>query len=199
MRKVCIVYNPNKKDSVDYSKELATFLRKRKLAVKVCSAWQPSEIKQDVPDADLVISVGGDGTILRSAKAIVPYKCPILGINLGKLGFMSEFTRESINSSLERVLQGKGWIEQRAMLEVDLQGEKYYALNDAFLGRRSVARLASIECKINGKLLTTYRADGLIVSTASGSTGYALAAGGPILHPESRELILQPVSPHYSF
>jgi NAD+ kinase len=149
----------------------------------------------------LIITVGGDGTILRAAKAIVPENVPILGINLGKLGFMSEITADEVSTKLTGFINGDGWIEERALLEARVisTGKASYALNDVFIGRRSSARLVTIECKIDDQPLTAYRADGIIVASASGSTGYALAAGGPVLHPQSKNIILQPVGAHFSF
>jgi NAD+ kinase len=201
MKRIGIIYNPKKDDSVNYCREIAKILEKKSISSWSCSAWEPETVKQQVRGTDLVITVGGDGTILRAAKAVVPEPVAILGINLGKLGFMSEITADEVGSKLTGFLNGDGWIEERAMLEVTVisKGITSYALNDVFLGRRSSARLVTIECNINKQPLTVYRVDGVIVATASGSTGYSLAAGGPILHPQSRDIVLQPVAAHFSF
>jgi NAD+ kinase len=120
---------------------------------------------------------------------------PILGINLGRLGFITEIDADEILSQLPGLLRGKGWIEERAMLEAQVVDRSFHALNDVVL--RSVAvRLVNIEARVDGAVLTTYRADGVIVATATGSTSYSLASGGPILHPQSREIVLQPISCH---
>jgi NAD+ kinase len=120
---------------------------------------------------------------------------PILGINLGRLGFITEIDSDEVLSHLPGLLKGKGWIEERAMLEAQVADKSFHALNDVVLHSVAV-RLVNIEAKIGGTVLTTYRADGVIVATATGSTSYALASGGPILHPQSREIVLQPISCH---
>jgi len=116
------------------------------------------------------------------------------------LGFMTELEADDILDKLPALLNSGGWIEERSMLEVKISSQNsLYALNDLFVGRRSSARLVNIECKIDNEPLTTYRADGVILATASGSTGYSLAAGGPILQPQSKEIILKPICPHFTF
>jgi NAD+ kinase len=201
MKRIGIVYNPRKAAAVNYSREIDKILAEKNISSWLCPAWEPDKVKAQVPGSDLIITIGGDGTILRAAKAIVPEAVPILGINLGKLGFMSEISVDDVPNKLAGFLNGDGWIEERAMLEARVisSGITCNALNDVFIGRRSSARLVTIECKIDDQLLTTYRADGIIIASASGSTGYSLACGGPILHPQSRNIILQPVGAHFSF
>ena len=201
MKRIGIIYNPRTDVAVNYSKDVQKILTAKNITSWSCSAWEPEKARLQVPGSNLIITVGGDGTILRAAKAIVPESVPILGINLGKLGFMSEITADEVSTKLTGFLNGDGWIEERSMLEsrVISQGITSYALNDVFIGRRSSARLVTIECKIEDELLTTYRADGIIAATASGSTGYALALGGPILHPQAKDIVLQPVGAHFSF
>lgn len=201
MKRIGIIYNPRAETAIKYGREIENILTKKNISSWLCSAWEPDKAKTQVPGSDLIITVGGDGTILRAAKAVIPEPVPILGINLGKLGFMSEITASDIDNKLDSFLNGDGWIENRATLEVNLisRGNTLYAMNDVFIGRRSSARLVNIVCEIDSEPLTTYRADGIIVSSASGSTGYSLASGGPVLHPESRNMVLQPVSSHFSF
>jgi NAD+ kinase len=201
MKQIGIIYNPKNKDTVEFSGKLNDLITGKGIKTWLCSAWEPEKAKAKMPATDLVMSVGGDGTILRAAKAIVPEPTPLLGINLGKLGFLSEFNADEAIDRLPEVLEGRGWFEARAVLEVKTipNNKTLYALNDVFVGRRSSARLVSVVCKVNGAILTTYRADGVIVATASGSTGYALAAGGPIIYPLNRDMVLQPVCPHLSF
>jgi NAD+ kinase len=148
-----------------------------------------------VAGTELILSIGGDGTILRSARIIAPLSVPILGINLGRLGFITEIDGNEVLSNLPDLLKGKGWIEERAMLEAQIADKTFHALNDVVL-RSVMAHLVNIKAEIDGTALTTYRADGLIVATATGSTGYSLASGGPILHPQSQEIVLQPISCH---
>jgi NAD+ kinase len=166
------------------------------------SSWRCStadedkdKAKSEMPGTELILSIGGDGTILHVARIVAPSAVPILGINLGRLGFITEIDGDEVLSQLPNLLTGKGWIEERAMLEARIEDRTLHALNDVVL--RSVAvRLVNIEAEVNGAPVTTYRADGIIVATATGSTSYSLASGGPILHPQSRETILQPISCH---
>lgn len=201
MKRVGILYQPKRIEAVDFSSEVERFLNARDICTWRCSAWEPDKAKQQVPGTDLLLSIGGDGTILRAARTVIPDSVPILGINLGRLGFMAELKAAEALKKLPALLNGRGWVEERAILEAELlsQGKKLHALNEVFVGRRSSARLVNIECKLGRTPLTTYRADGVIVATASGSTGYALAAGGPILHPQAKEIILIPVCAHFTF
>jgi NAD+ kinase len=157
-----------------------------------------------MPGTDLVMSIGGDGTILRTIRTAAEYAVPLLGINMGKLGFMTELDADEALGKIPSVLKGEGWLDKRAMLDAGISGgnglkESFIAANDIFVGRGKNVRLVSVAAYIDGSYLTTYRADGVVVATASGSTGYALAAGGPIIYPQSREVVLQPVSAHFSF
>jgi NAD+ kinase len=200
MKRVGILFHPKRDKTIKFSRELEAFLKSRGILTWMCSAWEPEQARCYVEGTELLLSVGGDGTILRSARTVIPESVPILGINLGKLGFMAELKADEAIDKLPAILDGKGWIEERAMLTAELvsQGKTLYALNDVFVGRRSLARLVNIECKLNNTVLTTYRADGVIAASASGSTGYSLAAGGPILHPQAKEIIVQPVCAHFS-
>jgi NAD+ kinase len=182
MKNIGIIYHPRRTEAVKYSYKLAEILKKKKIEAWLGSAWEPEKLKDRIKGSDLIISIGGDGTILRASKAIIPGVVPILGINLGNLGFMSELSVEEAEDKLPDVLKGEGWIESRSLLEIHFKKKVLHALNDVFVGRRSLARLVSVECSLNRDKMTIYRADGIIVSTASGSTGYNLAAGGPILH-----------------
>lgn len=184
-----------------FSRDLEQYLKTQDIPSWRCSAWTPDEARPKIDGTDLLLSVGGDGTILRASRVAIPECIPILGINLGRLGFLTELRADEVKDILPRLLSGEGWIEERTILEASIPPDetKLYALNDIFVGRRSAARLVSITCRLNGGPLTTYRADGVIVATASGSTGYAMAAGGPVLHPQSKNMVLAPVASHFSF
>ncbi len=177
----------------------------------ICSAWEADKSKELLDDTELVLSIGGDGTMLRSARAIVPHKIPLLGINLGKLGFMTQLNPDEAVAKLPGFLAGEGYIEERMMLKIDClshgrEGDitgiplqkSFQALNDVIVGRGHSSRAVQIKVIIDGQVLTVYSADTVIVATPTGSTAYALAAGGPILHPKSQVLLLQPVAPHLS-
>ena len=204
MKKVGILFHPLKEAAQTLAKELDAFLTSKGLSVWLQSAWEAEKAKSKIGGTDLLLSVGGDGTILRTAQLAVLGSIPIVGINLGQLGFMTELTVSEARDKLVELLEGKGWLDERSLLELELsQGEgqtpkSFYALNDVVVARGAVARVIYIEATINDKPLATYKADGVIVSTATGSTGYALAAGGPILHPQAKELLLVPILPHLS-
>lgn len=200
MKTVGILYNPKIAAAGGLAEELAHFLPSINAAVWLCSSWEEEQARGRIEGTDLLLSIGGDGTILRAARVALSYSVPIVGINLGRLGFMTELGPEEARDRLSHYLRGEGWIDERAMLEVEL-GDRghYHALNDVFLGRGATPRLVNVETSIDGVPLTTYRADGVILCTATGSTGYSLAAGGPILWPQAKEMILNPVAPHLSF
>jgi len=152
---------------------------------------------------DLLIAVGGDGTMLRAGHLCAPYGVPILGVNLGRLGFLIQVQQSEWHDMLERLFKGEAWIENRMMLRVEhiRAGEvigAWQALNESVVGRGQYLRPVKLAASADGHLLTTYIADGLIAATATGSTAYALAAGGPILPPELRNILIVPIAPHLS-
>jgi NAD+ kinase len=195
VKRIGILYHPLREKARDLAEKLEEFLPSQGISSWRCSAWEEDKAKPQVPGTELILSIGGDGTILRSARIITPLSVPILGINLGRLGFVTEIDGDEALSHLPDLLKGKGWIEERAMLEAQVENKTFHALNDVVL-RGVAVRLVNIEAEIDGTMLTTYRADGVIVATATGSTSYSLASGGPILHPQSKEIVLQPVSCH---
>jgi len=205
MKKIGILYHPMIEAAHSLAKELEEFLGSKGVSAWLCSAWEGEQAKSLVDGTDLMLSVGGDGTILRAIQAVVPHSIPVTGINLGKLGFMTELSANKAVAKLPVLLAGEGWLDERAMLEIELMpkekagpSDKFYALNDVVLSRGAIARVVYIDASIDGEPLTTYKADGVIVATATGSTGYSLAAGGPILHPQAEEFLLLPIVPHLS-
>ncbi len=195
MKRIGILYHPLREKARDLSQSVEEFLSSKGVSSWRCSAWDEDKAKPRVAGTELILSIGGDGTILHSARIVASVSVPIVGINLGRLGFITEIDGNEVFSHLPGLLKGKGWIEERAMLEAQVADRSLHALNDVVLHSVAV-RLVNLEAKIDGTVLTTYRADGVIVATATGSTSYSLASGGPILHPQSREIVLQPVSCH---
>ena len=152
---------------------------------------------------DLLITVGGDGSVLRAGHLCAPSGVPILGVNLGRLGFLIQIERQEWREYFEKLLNGEAWIENRMMLRAEhiRAGESLgssNALNEVVVARGQNLRPIRLTATVDGRRLTSYAADGLIASTATGSTAYALAAGGPILPPELRNILLVPIAPHLS-
>lgn len=204
MNKVGVIYHPMIEPAGKLARELEKLLVNHHVEVWVCSAWDIENVRSKLKDTDLLLTVGGDGTILRAAQAVAPGNVPITGINLGKLGFMTELSVEEAWEQITRILNGEGWVDKRALLEAEIHfpneepAIRYYALNDVVIARGAIARVISVETEMNGEPLTTYKGDGVIIATATGSTGYALAAGGPILQPQADEIVLVPIMPHLS-
>jgi len=202
MKRVGILYHPLIKAAYPLAKEVQNFLEASGISIWLCSAWEREQARAQVENTDLILSIGGDGTILRSAQITAPDFIPITGINLGRLGFMTELIADEAMDKLPSLLRGEGWIDERATLEAEVQPANqehkstyiFHALNDVVVTRGAIARLIYVEASIDGEPLTTYKADGVIVATATGSTGYSLAVGGPILHPQAKELILLPIA-----
>jgi NAD+ kinase len=198
VKQVGILYHPKIEKAKTFSGELEKFLGAQGVSFWTCSAWEEDKARSQMAGSDLILSIGGDGTILRAVRAVVPDVVPVVGINLGNLGFMTELKADEAFDKLPRLLSGEGWIEERAMLEAEVlsQDKVFQAMNDVFVGRRSLARLVNIETRVDGEVLANHRADGVIVATATGSTGYLLAADGPILYPEAKQMVFKPVCPH---
>ncbi len=196
MKKIGILYHPLVDAARRKSAELEALLTARGVAVWLCSAWDTEKARAQTDGTDLLLSVGGDGTILRSAQAAISQNIPITGVNMGNLGFMTELAADEVAERLPALLDGSGWIDERAMLRAELDGMTFDALNDVVVARGEVARLVRIEVSLDGNHLTTYRADGMVAASATGSTGYALAAGGPILYPRAGEFLLVSIVPH---
>lgn len=145
---------------------------------------------------DFVLAIGGDGTILESAKLIGKLSTPVIGLNKGRLGFLANSNTDDINQILRNIKLSKFKISERTIIKGIVNGIEYNALNEISVSRKNTTSLITIEAKLNQQFLNTYWADGLIVSTPTGSTGYSLSCGGPIIMPESKNLVLTPIAPH---
>ncbi len=202
-RPVVMAY-PKMPEAFAVAETVATYLKEKGLEVP-CASLYDEELRRRIKhgEFDLLIAVGGDGTMLRAGHLCAPSRVPILGINLGRLGFLIQVSRGEWREMIERMLNGEAWIENRMMLQVEhlRAGEvlgQWQALNEAAVSRGQYLRPVRLSASADGYLLTTYVADGLIASTATGSTAYALAAGGPILPPELRNILIVPIAPHLS-
>ena len=198
MRKVGIFLHSRWSAAVQLANRVESVLRAEGRDVWQTSDWDDSAVAEQTPGTDLLICLGGDGTVLRAARTVVPHPVPILGVNMGRLGFLTEVRPEELLDRLSDVLEGRCRIEERTMLQAQVpsSGATHHALNDVIVGRASVGRPLYVETAVDGVRLAIHRCDAVIVATATGSTAYSLSAGGPILHPESPELLLTPVAPH---
>ena len=186
-----------KSEGVDFvvEKSLSEMLRK-KLRIKSVGRTLP---EKDLPaHCDMLISLGGDGTILRFARQVAEKGTPLLGVNLGKLGFLAEVSVEDLDACLTEVLKGDYFVVERMMLQATIvkNSMTYIALNDIVVDKFGSSRVLNFETHVNGEYLATFTADGIILSTPTGSTAYALANGGPIVTPHNRAITISPICPH---
>jgi NAD+ kinase len=199
-----VVYHPSLPEAAVLTEQIALYLHNRMLEAAHGSIYDP-ELREQIKTGgfDLLIALGGDGTMLRAGHLCAPVNIPILGINVGRFGFLTAVQQESWEQTLDRVLSGDYWVENRMMLQAEHWREEdslgsWEIVNEAFIGRGNVVRPVQLLTEVDGHYLTTYVADGLIVATPTGSTAYALAAGGPILPPQLRNILIVPVAPHLS-
>ena len=203
VKKIGILYHPKVDITLTKAEELESFLKAKQISVWVCSAWDTEKASDMLDGTELLLTVGGDGTILRAVQIAMPSSTPVMGINQGKLGFMTELDADEAVIKMPSVIAGEGWIDERVMLQAELvspgkEAGVFHALNDVVLARGEIARLIRVEISIDSQFYTTYKTDAVIVATATGSTGYALAARGPILYPQAEDFLVVPVAPHLS-
>lgn len=207
-RRVGIFVKPNKPDALCLAKEVIAWLDRHQIEVFVDEnmakdlqhrlSCPRSEISSRI---DFLIVLGGDGTLLSAARDMGSRQVPILGVNLGGLGFLTEITLEELFRVLDQILEGKIKTETRKRLAVTVRqdGEKigeYSVLNDAVITKSVLARIVHLRMSIDGQYVTTFHGDGVIISTPTGSTAYSLAAGGPIVHPTLNSILVTPICPH---
>lgn len=200
MQTIGLIYNPHVEAARVLGEDILAWLTARQVQAWLCAGQECVPIQEP---ADLFVTLGGDGTILRTMQRAAPAGVPVLGINLGRVGFLTEAAPATWQDVLMRILAGEGWVESRAMLRVTLWRDgvaiaQEDALNDAVISRGALARTMRLETSIDGAFVTRYVADGLILATATGSTAYAYAAGGPILPPWHNSFLLVPAAPHLS-
>jgi NAD+ kinase len=199
MKHVLLLHHPKLAHSLTLAQNWSNQFEALGVRTTLISAWDEADIIHQAERSDLAITLGGDGTILRAARALAPIRVPILGINLGRVGFLSEMQPEQFD--LRALIQGQYWLEERMMLHASFSRQgitlgEYEALNDIVVGRGTLARVIRLATSIDGDYLKTFVADGAIVATATGSTAYCFAAGGPILAPEVKTLVLIPIAPY---
>jgi len=200
IRSVGIAANPGKSEVPEVVRKFLGFLRRRGLACLLEEGLGdlfPGTEVGDLGGTDLVVAIGGDGTILRTARELRG-TVPILGVNLGRLGFLAEVSADRLEEAFGEVLDGKVRVEERTGLSAyaEGEGEVFFAVNDVVLERGASPRMMEVRVFVEGELLGSYLADGVILATPTGSTAYSLSAGGPIVHPGLDALILTPICPH---
>ncbi len=186
IKNFAICYNPEISHSVEVKEKLAALLADKNINAGILNI---DDLKGGF---DFVFVIGGDGTILKTARFYAKFQTPVFGINLGRLGFLSQSSKEDIEKSVDEILKGKFIVQDRIMLE---SGD-YTALNDFVVKGCDMGRTSRFSLKINDKYVCDYLADGVIVSTPTGSTAYGLSAGGPVLTPSLKAFVIVPICPH---
>ncbi len=204
MDKFCIVTNRNKDANLTITNHVKEYLEAHGKSCVIATERAEEDplcvVRKHLSvipeDTELVIVLGGDGTMLQAARSIAYMDIPLLGINLGTMGYLAEVEENSIDAALDQVLRGQYVIEDRMMLRGEVEGKRDYSLNDIILTRYQDIATIGYTIYINDQFLCSYYADGLIVSTPTGSTGYNMSAGGPIIEPLANMILVTPVCPH---
>lgn len=187
-----------KKNKIDYLLTKSLIEENDKLKIEIYEDFTPDD-KEVYEKSDVIISIGGDGTMLATAYNAQFYDKPVLGINLGKLGFLAEANIDQIDKVIFDLKNGNYNIEERAIITgevADYQSERFYAVNDIVIDKGGWPKMIEITIWVDGEFVTTLSADGLIVATPTGSTGYSISVGGPIVTPQTDVITLSPISPH---
>ncbi len=201
MNKYLVLANNDKDIDLALSKKIVEYIKEKgafaDIVSDVINDYDGIVIKEEyIKDAKAVIVIGGDGTMLRAAAGLGEHDIPLLGINLGTIGFLTEVEVTNLYNALDRLMVKDYSLEKRMMIEGMLKGKSYKSLNDVVITRAGFSRIIGLNIYVNDELLDTYEADGVIVSTPTGSTGYNLSAGGPIVSPKSKAIVVTPISPH---
>lgn len=197
---VCIIANSTKPESIVIATKVEEYLKTLSIKTVILSTYESSDSLDIAYDTDLVITLGGDGTVLSAARLVAERGIPILPVNLGTFGYITEIAKEELLDTLKAYLEGSAAVSRRLMLRVTVlrKGKKVFnatSLNEAVVSSSGIAKVISLNLFLDKTLAGTFRADGMIVATPTGSTGYSLAAGGPILDPEMSALIVTPICP----
>lgn len=189
---VGLILNPKNAEAAKYAQKATSFLKNKNVEIFNVQHEQ----RNTAPD--LILSFGGDGTLLKGARYAMEYEIPLLGVNLGTVGFLTEEDPNEIETALQKIIDGNYQTEKRSLLKISnpKTSDTFYALNDAVITRGGYARLIRVEAFVNQKEYGVFTADGIIVATPTGSTGYSLSAGGPIVEPGVNCMIITPVCVH---
>jgi len=205
VRRIGFAYNPTIEATVELAARASGWCRRRGIDEWRAQAGDSEALKAELPTTDALVVLGGDGTFLRAARAVAEVDVPLLGINLGKVGFLSKAEASDLEPVLEKISAGDFTIDERLAIEgrilrqgVGDDAARHVALNDIVIARGSLARVCRFDVSIDDSHLATFIADGLVVASPTGSTGYSFSAGGPILDPESRNLVVTPIAAYLS-
>lgn len=203
-QRIAVAAHPKLPDAAEEVARIITYIESQGLSVVTGLFFdEQMQARIEAGEFDVLIALGGDGTMLRAGRMCAPWQIPVLGINLGRFGFLTELRQDQWRDYLPRLCAGNYWLERRMMLQVEhfnhnLTVGSWLVLNEVVVGRGVILRPIHLSASVDGRYLTTYVVDALIAATPTGSTAYALAAGGPILPPELRNILLVPVAPHLS-
>jgi NAD+ kinase len=199
--RIGFAYNPTKEAALDLRERAEGWCEVRGIAHWAAPAGETKALVEQLPETGALVVLGGDGTFLRAARAVSEVDVPLLGVNLGKVGFLSKVEAHDMESVLGHLVAGDYTLEARMALHAEIHtagraeaSEAFFALNDIAVARGSMARVCRIEVEIGPSHLATFTADGLVVSSPTGSTGYSFSAGGPIVDPTSRNLVVTPIA-----
>ncbi|MCS7055109.1 MAG: NAD(+)/NADH kinase [Thermoflexales bacterium] len=200
---VGVLDHPKLPATAEVADEISAALRAWGVLPYRAKTWDTPALEAIMPQVDLIVVLGGDGSTLRAARVAAPHGVPVTAVNMGRLGFLSEMTPANWRETLRRMIAGDYWTEERIMIHAEAYREQtrlsaHEALNDVVVSRGTLARIVRLGVYVDGSRLTTFACDGLIVATPTGSTAYALAAGGPILPPTLQNFVLVPIAPHLS-
>jgi NAD+ kinase len=203
--RIGFAYNPTIEASVDLSARAAGWCQMHGVADWQAQSGDIDTLLRELPTTDALVVLGGDGTFLRAARAVAEVDVPILGINLGKVGFLSKAEASELDDVLAKILAGRFTIDERMTVDGrilrdgrSIHSGRHVALNDIVVARGSLARVCRLDVAIDDTHLATFIADGLVVASPTGSTGYSFSAGGPILDPVSRNLVVTPIAAYLS-
>lgn len=201
MKRIGLMVHGKREDALACAARAAQFLQGAGISVQAedeaaacLIGVMPFSQAEEPPE--VILSLGGDGTLLRGVQAAIRWDIPLLGVNLGRVGFLAEAEPENIEDVLRCLLEGSYSLEERALLDVQLQDQRWLALNDVVVSRGGYARLITLDALVDGDTAGRYVADGLVVATPTGSTGYSLSAGGPIVSPSVDCMVITPICAH---
>jgi NAD+ kinase len=203
--RIGFAYNPTQEPTVELAARASGWCRMRGIEDWQSPAGDMETLLRELPTTDALVVLGGDGTFLRAARAVAEVDVPLLGINLGKVGFLSKAEATDLESVLERIAAGEFTFDERMVIEGRIlrgggsdEAERHVALNDIVIARGALARVCRLDVSVDDTHLATFIADGLVVASPTGSTGYSFSAGGPILDPVSRNLVVTPIAAYLS-